>query len=234
MPRCATGRAGRATRSARPSGAPSASPGIPPSDARGPPHCSSTRSAVRSLAHARRAARRRRPHHPRPECRWHRSPPASGAGRRSRAHRPVAGGARGRRIARPRPDPSPIVARRARALRSFCRGSGPRLPGRDRSPPRGYPPVSTAPAPILQDPDRLAALRQLALLDAPEEAAFAGSVGLCSDGPPVRKRRRQLSQLQAGFGVPQRPLKPDDPRIARQLDTTTTHHGITQQNPRNM
>jgi len=43
----------------------------------------------------------------------------------------------------------------------------------------------------------------------------AGSVGLCSDGPPVRKRRRQLPQLQALSGVLQRLLKPDEPRIAR-------------------
>lgn len=58
----------------------------------------------------------------------------------------------------------------------------------------------------------------------------AGSVGLCSDRPPGRGRRHQESQLQGHSWVPRLPLTPENPRIARQLDTTTGHHRTTQQN----
>ncbi len=69
--------------------------------------------------------------------------------------------------------------------------------------------MSTAPAPILHDPDRLAALRQLALLDAPEEAAFARLARLATAllGVPVAlvalvDADRQFFAAQVGLPEP--------------------------------
>ena len=59
----------------------------------------------------------------------------------------------------------------------------------------------------------------------------AGAVGSCGDGPPSRKRRHREFHVYDHFWMPWPPLTPDNPPIARRMDTTIAHHRTTQQSP---